>query len=157
MKDSDKWETPQRLFDELNKEFKFKVDLCASEENTKCINYYSDYLDDCGTLGFCVGVDYWYTGLDNDQSVFMNPPYSNPKPFIEKAWNDSKYVKIVMLLKCDPSTSWWAVFYDYENQKPKEGVEIRYLPKRLKFERNGIPGQTAPFPSVIVILDRRGK
>ena len=44
---------------------------------------------------------------------FCNPPYSNPKPFIEKAWEDSKHCKIVCLVKCDPSTKWWSTFWDY--------------------------------------------
>ena len=37
---SDEWETPQALFDELNEEFKFDVDVCASKYNHKCNNYF---------------------------------------------------------------------------------------------------------------------
>lgn len=51
--------------------------------------------------------------MQSFNSAFMNPPYSNPKPFIEKAWEDSKYCKIVCLVKCDPSTKWWATFWEY--------------------------------------------
>ena len=29
------WETPQVLFDSLNKEFTFTLDVCASKENAK--------------------------------------------------------------------------------------------------------------------------
>lgn len=90
----------------------------------------------------------------------MNPPYSNPKPFIEKAWEDSKYCKIVCLVKCDPSTKWWATFWEYGvecpciqfgveandpdiclgcNNKgryngPKPGCEVRFFPKRIQFD-----------------------
>lgn len=35
------WETPQELFDELNKEFHFTLDPCASSENAKCSKYFS--------------------------------------------------------------------------------------------------------------------
>jgi hypothetical protein len=49
-----------------------------------------------------------------DAVCFMNPPYSNPRPFIKKAWGDSKYCKIVCLVKVDPSTRWWATFWDYK-------------------------------------------
>ena len=42
---SDSWETPQWLFDELNAEFNFDIDLCATEENSKCGIYCSDYLN----------------------------------------------------------------------------------------------------------------
>ena len=38
---TDSWETPQNLFDELNKEFHFDVDVCALPENAKCRKFYS--------------------------------------------------------------------------------------------------------------------
>ena len=37
----DDWGTPQRLYDELNKEFGFTLDACADESNYKCQNYYT--------------------------------------------------------------------------------------------------------------------
>ena len=30
------WETPKELFEKLNKEFNFDVDVCATKENAKC-------------------------------------------------------------------------------------------------------------------------
>lgn len=30
------WETPQELYDELNEEFSFTLDPCATPENRKC-------------------------------------------------------------------------------------------------------------------------
>lgn len=36
---SDEWETPQWLFDELNNEFNFTLDPCATEQNHKVSNY----------------------------------------------------------------------------------------------------------------------
>ena len=35
------WETPQALFDKLNEEFYFELDVCATPENAKCKKYYS--------------------------------------------------------------------------------------------------------------------
>ena len=40
-KKSDEWETPQELFDELNKKYKFTLDVCATAENAKCSNYFT--------------------------------------------------------------------------------------------------------------------
>jgi site-specific DNA-methyltransferase (adenine-specific) len=141
-KESDLWETPQYLYDELNKEFNFKFDLCANETNKKADITPDNYLK--------------YDMLWVDCSCFMNPPYSNPRLFIEKAYQDSKYCTIVMLIKCDTSTRSWGVFWDYDNNKPKPGVEVRFLPKRLKFERNGVPSKnSANFPSVIVVMNRK--
>lgn len=37
--DSDEWATPQELFDEINREFDFNLDPCATEENHKCEKY----------------------------------------------------------------------------------------------------------------------
>lgn len=38
---SDEWATPQDLFDELNKEFGFTLDACATEENHKLPFYFT--------------------------------------------------------------------------------------------------------------------
>ena len=38
---TDLWATPQDLFDELNNEFHFDIDVCADESNHKCDKYYS--------------------------------------------------------------------------------------------------------------------
>ena len=35
------WTTPQQMFDRLNVEFKFTVDLAADQTNTKCRKFYS--------------------------------------------------------------------------------------------------------------------
>ncbi len=163
------WETPQCLFDDLNKEFDFDADLCATEDNSKCYSYCKDYLTEI--IG---GV---FDG--SKQTFFMNPPYSNPKPFIEKAWEDSKHCKIVCLVKCDPSTRWWATFWNYEKvfireldedtdefyifdillPGPKPGCEVRFFPKRIKFDPpKGWKGmQSGPsFASALVIMDRGG-
>lgn len=109
---SDCWQTPQWLFDQLNEQHgPFDIDLCASLLNFKVRALIDDSSADVR--------DYLKTPLDKyltrGSIFFMNPPYSNPRPFIEKAWEDSKYCKIVCLVKCDPSTKWWATFWNYEN------------------------------------------
>lgn len=38
---SDEWETPQELFDELDAEFHFDLDPCATVENAKCKTFYT--------------------------------------------------------------------------------------------------------------------
>ena len=60
---SDEWATPKALFDELNNEFDFTLDPCATDENHLCDKYYTIH-------------DY---GLKHDwkgERVFCNPPYS---------------------------------------------------------------------------------
>ena len=121
---NDSWQTPQWLFDLLDGEFNFDIDLCATESNSKCDNFCHDYLKDIiGRKGSnCIGCFQEETKQGLIQSAFMNPPYSRPtktnpgiNAFIEKAWEDSKHCKIVCLVKCDPSTKWWATFWNYED------------------------------------------
>jgi len=74
--------------------------------------------------------------------VFVNPPYRRPLPWIEKAIVESKKGKtIVLLVKHDSSTQWWAKLHE-------AGAHFLPLLGRLHF--NG--GAPAPFPSVLVIL-----
>lgn len=114
---SDQWQTPIWLFDELNAEFNFDIDLCATEDNSKCMHYYEDYLNNklASKTHKTIKDRSIKEIVDVSQisAAFCNPPYSNPKPFIEKAWEDSKHCKIVCLVKADPSTQWWATFWDY--------------------------------------------
>ncbi len=112
----DEWETPRDLFDILDKGgtyqgitfegFNFDIDLCANSYNHKCRLWFKDYLNNYFSD---ISIDI------NGKTCFLNPPYSNPKPFIEKAWEDSKYCKIVCLVKVDPSTKWWATFWNYDD------------------------------------------
>lgn len=163
---SDCWQTPDALFEELNAEFHFNIDLCATKENSKCgVAFCKDYLkdqmsDEGGTHSSLTLL----VKLGDIKTAFMNPPYSNPKPFIQKAWEDSKHCKIVCLVKCDPSTQWWATFWQYvpnipEGYRgPNPGCEVRFFPKRIKFVApEGLDGSSGPtFPCALVIMDRRG-
>ena len=38
---SNEWSTPQAFYDELNKEFNFNLDPCATDENHKCEKYFT--------------------------------------------------------------------------------------------------------------------
>ena len=71
---TDDWETPQYLFDLLNDEFHFTLDVCASEKNAKVKNYYTKERD---------GLSQDWTG----HTVWCNPPYGREMPlWIEKCY-----------------------------------------------------------------------
>lgn len=133
---SDEWETPQNLFDELNKEFDFVLDVCATKENAKCEKYFTK--ED--------------NGLTKNWSLYggckwMNPPYGREiGEWVRKAfmWNRKQGVTIVCLLPARTDTKW---FHDYIYKNPN--VEIRFLKGRLKF---GNSKNSAPFPSMIAIF-----
>jgi hypothetical protein len=57
------WSTPQELYDELDAEFHFTIDVCASPSNAKCIKFFSEADD----------------GLAQDwgeNTCFMNSPHA---------------------------------------------------------------------------------
>ena len=41
LSNTEEWETPQDLFNILNKHFVFEFDVCATKENAKCDRFYS--------------------------------------------------------------------------------------------------------------------
>lgn len=131
------WGTPQILFDLLDKEFHFTLDVCASAENTKCRNYLSiesDGLSQPWTNAIC----------------FMNPPHSNADgtralpDWIAKAVEESKKpnTTVVALLPVDTSTKWFSLACS-------EASEIRFLVGRLRFI--GAPS-CAPFASAVLVF-----
>ena len=124
------WETPQKLFDELNKEFNFTVDVASSDNNYKVNKHYT--IKENGLI----------QNWDNE-IVWCNPPYGRTiEKWVEKAWNSSALV--VMLLPARTDTKW---FHKYIYKK--DIVEIRFIKGRLKF---GDSKNSVPFPSMIVIF-----
>lgn len=120
------WATPQSLFDELDKEFHFTLDPCATKENAKCKKFFTEKED----------------GLKQDwkdEKVFMNPPYGREIGFWIKKINIEGGVA---LLPARTDTAW---FHDYILGK----AEIRFLRGRLKF---GESKNSAPFPSMVVVF-----
>lgn len=110
---SDLWSTPKWLFDKLANEFNFSIDLCANFNNRKTNIFCNDFFNI--TTAYLSG-----------ETGFLNPPYSNLYPFVNHAWELSRHAKIVCLLKNDPSTKWWGIFWDFKTQQPKAGCAIRY-------------------------------
>ena len=38
---TDEWATPQKVYDSLNAEFNFNLDVCATANNAKCKNFFT--------------------------------------------------------------------------------------------------------------------
>ena len=135
--ESNEWETPQELYDELNKEYGFTLDPCATKESAKCDKYYTE--EDNGLIQDWGGV------------VFMNPPYGRQiNKWIEKAYKESlKGATVVCLIPARTDTRyWWDYIFPY--------AEIRFIKGRIKFKKDGISAP-APFPSAIVIFNNKRK
>ena len=85
------------------------------------------------------------------QLIFVNPPYSNVMPWVDKALEHrfqcnmmGKKCTIVMLLKHDSSTRWYTKLHG-------AGAQFMMIQGRLKFT-NKKSNNHASFPSVLVIL-----
>ena len=128
------WGTPQDFFDKLNKEFRFTLDPCATEETAKCEKFYTK--DDDG-----LSKDW------SDEVVFCNPPYGREiKKWVEKCYNENKInkTKIVLLVPARTDTIY---FHEYIYHK----AEIRFVKGRIKFVGKQQGSGSAPFPSILVI------
>ena len=127
---TDLWETPQDLFDKLNNEFHFTLDVCATPENAKCDSFYTKEQD---------GLSQPWKGV-----VWCNPPYGRQiGEWVRRAFLASVSGNtVVMLLPARTDTRW---FHEYIYGK----AEIRFIRGRLKF---GGSKNSAPFPSMVVVF-----
>jgi phage N-6-adenine-methyltransferase len=126
---TDRWATPQWLFDSLNSHYQCTLDVCAVPENAKCSQYFTPEQD---------GLKQQWNGV-----CWMNPPYGREiVKWVKKAYESSlEGAVVVALLPARVDTAW---FWDYTYNKAK----IEFIRGRLKF---GDGKGSAPFPSMIVV------
>jgi len=120
-KKSDHWSTPVDLYETLNKEFNFNYDPCP------------------------LNADFDGLKTDWNGSIFVNPPYSNIKGFLQKAQDElqkGNAKTVVFLIPSRTDTKW---FHEYVYNR----ADIRFIKGRLKF---GNSKNSAPFPSMLVIF-----
>lgn len=132
------WGTPQALFDELDAEFDFSLDVAASDQNKKCAKYFT--IED--------------NGLEQDWSkdtCYMNPPYGNDlREWTKKALEESENGAVVVgLLPVRSDTRW---FHDYVLHK----AEVRFIKGRVKYDTGEDEPMPATFPSMVVIWRKKG-
>lgn len=126
------WSTPQDLFNELDTQYTFTLDPCATEENAKCRKYHTKK-------------DNGLSKLWDGESVFMNPPYGlEIGKWIKKATEITRG-RVVCLLPARTDTKW---FHNYLYKK--HNVSIEFLKGRIKFSGSK---NSAPFPSMICVID----
>jgi hypothetical protein len=83
--------------------------------------------------------------IDWKDKTYVNPPYSRPLEWVEKAIEENKKGKtIVMLLRMDTSTKWFKLLQE-------NGAMFLWVNGRLRF--NNL--KPANFPSMIVILNKQ--
>ncbi|MBQ1449598.1 MAG: adenine methyltransferase [Eggerthellaceae bacterium] len=127
------WATPRDLFDELDAEFHFDLDVASTDANALCANHYTKSDD---------GLSKEWTGR-----VWCNPPYGREiSKWMRKAAESNWGGVTVCLVPARTDTAWW---HDWI---VGHASEVRFIRGRLKF---GGAESGAPFPSAIVIYDKR--
>jgi hypothetical protein len=131
--DRDTWCTPKWITDALGP---VDLDPCANERSH--VDARETYRLDRGEDGLVLA-----DGVFTDQRVFINPPYSNVRPWIAAY----KHTRFTFLLKLDPSTKWFAELF--------EATALILIPRgtRVQFEAPpGVPPEQAnanPFPHAL--------
>lgn len=128
---SDEWGTPQKLFDKLDAEFSFTLDVCAGSANAKVATYYSKEED---------GLKQPWFG-----TVWCNPPYGRTIDlWMSKAYHAALVgTTVVCLIPARTNAPWW---HDYVMRAD----EIRFIRKKVSFDGDvkGLPF----FGSVLAIF-----
>jgi site-specific DNA-methyltransferase (adenine-specific) len=136
---SEKWQTPQWLYDKLHAEFSFNTEF------DPCPITWREGLDPSG-----LDIE-WPT---DKGAIYVNPPYSRNKVdrWIEKAWRESQRgVTVVVLINATTDTEY---FHDLIMPNASE---VRFLRGRIKFlDEQGEEHTSNRSPSILVIFRQGG-
>jgi len=121
--DVDDRATSPELFDALNARFGFTLDVAAAAHNAKCARYFS--VEDNGLMQSWAG-----------ERVWCNPPYSDIRPWVEKAWMELDHVEVIaMLLPANRTEqSWWQDLIEPYRDRDI-GLIVEFMAERQRFVR----------------------
>ena len=143
---SDEWITPSDLYEALGAEFHFTLDAAATDENSMSRTFLTREqnsllvrwgLVPCHRAGPPV--------------VWLNPPYSKVRLFMQKAAAEAALgCTVVCLVPSRTDTRWFHDYvWDVTTNSPRPHVEVRFLRGRLKFSDGT---GSAPFPSLLIVF-----
>ncbi len=167
--DNSEWETPPEFFKQLDDEFHFVLDVCASDTNHKCTEYFT-MADDCFKQSWVRDGYFWMNPVYGEPEYPCKTPYERCKKkrcvtrgyhidvyqpgiidFVRMAVHETiDGARGVILVPSRTDTEWWSLLWNFELHQPRPWVrQIRYVRGRLTFV--GAPS-AAPFPSAVVVL-----
>ncbi len=133
------------LFATLDHRFHFTLDVAAAPHNAKCARYYTRLMD---------GLAQPWAG----ERVWCNPPYSNIRPWVEKAWAAPADLVVMLLPANRTEQGWWQELI--ERTRDRAGpLHVEFLPGRPRFVLHGNghdtirPNERPPFGSCLVIWE----
>ena len=136
--EKDLWQTPQDLFDAINNEFGFDMDICASDGNALCSTFFTE---ERSALGLQWDMYYRHA------NCFLNPPYSETQLFMERAAQQAKVnnLTVVALVNANTDTKWFA-------DAVKSANEVRLFTGRIGFVKpNGKKANGNPKGQCLII------
>ena len=135
--------TDPAFFASLEERFgRFTLDVAAAPHNAKCERYFTREQN---------GLDLSWGG----HRVWCNPPYSDIRSWVWKAWQEFTYAEfppelIVMLLPANRvEQKWWQELVEpYRDGKARDDfLRVEFLPGRMRFDRPGwTPGPKGDRP-----------
>lgn len=116
---------PSGDFAPLQERFKFTLDAAASAHNHKLPHYFSE--EDCGLRNS------WA-----HERVYCNPPYSDVRPWLVKAWSERSADLIVMLLPANRTEQgWWHDLIETKRDRVGSPLKVEFLRHRRRFLKPG--------------------
>lgn len=121
----DNWQTPDWVFEALDKEFTFSLDGAADSKNAKCLRYLSP--DDSVNRHDANLEDAFKFKAWTGEVIFVNPPYSCLGPWVDlfAKWGEQG-ATVVALLMNNTDTEWFRRVWETAD-------EIRFLDNRIQF------------------------
>jgi phage N-6-adenine-methyltransferase len=153
----DEWRTPQDLYDELNAEFRFIADACATAENKLAKFYFKD----CTTVDWVDEIKRLKDRKEKihfkKRAIFMNPPYSDVGRFVHKALIESQRIKVVCLVPNSIITCRYLDVMDNNRGKTlfrdfNSRIEFRFLSRRTRFNHPVLEPSNPPGGCMILIM-----
>ena len=123
----DIWETPKWLFHDLNRQYHFDLDCCATEKNRKVGDFSNNFLR--------------FRAISLFKCVWMNPPFSKAYDMFEHFFGSVK--SGVAIYRCDniETKIWQDVIFP--------NCSWVFIPnKRITYE--GMEGEGSRFPSALI-------
>jgi hypothetical protein len=152
--------TTWEVFNPLHERFKFTIDVAASADNAKLPRYFTAEVN---------GLEQSWAG----ERVWCNPPYSDIRPWVEKAWREyepGQAELIVMLVPANRTEQpWWqeeiepwrdspvssASRHDPKLKRRLFGLDVEFLAGRVRFLAPGTaeikPNARPPFGCCLLI------